>query len=152
MVIRHSLALAVLLASPAVHAQEIVEVPASKADVGRPDDLFALSPGQWHMAKSIALGNEPCAADQCEAGFTSGALVISVEHAKEFVLIIAGFRGCERTAYAEVEVGAKPGKSMFGHVSKQVKQVVKGLAKTCKMTAPEVPKLDASLLLPKPAG
>jgi hypothetical protein len=104
------------------------------------------------MAKSMALGSEPCASDQCEAGFTSGDLVVSVEHAKDFVRIIAGFKGCERTAYSETEVGSKPGKPTFGRVSKQLEQVVKGLAKTCKMTAPDVPELEVARLFPKAGG
>ena len=70
-------AFALIFASTAAQAQEIVEVPASKANVARPDDLFNLPPGQWHMAKSLAAGSEPCAADQCEAGFTSGDLVFA---------------------------------------------------------------------------
>ena len=138
--------------STAASAQEIVEVPASKANVARPDDLFALPPGQWQMAKSLSGGSEPCVSDQCEAGFTSGDLVVSVEHAKEFVRIIAGFKGCEKTAYSELEVGSKPGKPTFSRVAKQVNQVVKGLGKTCKMTAPAVPKLEVAQLFPKAAG
>ena len=145
-------AFALLLSATAVEAQEIVEVPASKANVSRPDDLFALPPGQWHMARSIAAGSDPCVSDQCEAGFTSGDLVVSVEHAKDFVRIIAGFKGCERTAYSETEVGSKPGKPTFGRVAKQVDEVVKGLAKTCSMTAPSVPKLEAAQLFPKAGG
>jgi hypothetical protein len=144
--------LALLIASTAVQAQEIVEVPASKANVARPDDLFALPPGHWHMAKSLALGSEPCVSDQCEAGFNSGDLVVSVEHAKDFVRIIAGFKGCEKTAYSEVEVGSKPGKPTFGRVAKQVQQVVKGAGKTCGVVAPDVPKLDVASMFPKAAG
>jgi hypothetical protein len=145
-------ALALLLSSGAIEAQEIVEIPASKANVARPDDLFSLPPGQWYSAKSLAHGVEQCMSDQCEAGFTSGDLVVSVEHAKEFVRIIAGFRGCERTAFSELEVGSKPGKPTFGRVAKQVQQVVKGAAKSCSVAAPEVPKLDVARLFPKPAG
>jgi hypothetical protein len=141
---------ALVLAS-AGQAQELVEVPVSQANVSRPDDLFNLPPGQWHMAKSLALGAEPCTPEQCEAGFTSGELVISVEHAKTYVQIIAGFRQCERTAFAEVEVGTKAGKSKFGEVERVRKKVLKGLAKTCAMTAPDVPKLDVASLFPKPA-
>ena len=133
-------------------AQEIVKVPASTANVSRPDDLFALPPGQWQMAKTLSAEPEACVSDQCEAGFTSGDLVVSVEHSKEFVRIIAGFRGCEGTAYSEVEVGTKPGKPTFGRVSSQIKRVLKGLAKTCNMTAPEVPKLEVANLFPKAAG
>src|SRR3954463_1861947 len=142
-------AVALILASTAARAQEIVEVPASKANVARPDDLFSLSPGQWHMARLLAAGLDPCASDQCEAGFTSGELVVSVEHAKDFVRIIAGFKGCEKTAYSEVEVGSKPGKPTFGRVAKQVQQVVKGAGKTCGVTAPDVPKLDVASMFPK---
>ena len=144
-------ALALTLAS-AAQAQEIVEVPASKANVSRPDDLFSLPAGQWHLAKSMALAAEPCASDQCEAGFTSGDLVVSVEHSKDFVRIIAGFKGCEQTAYSETEVGSKPGRPTFGRVAKQVEQVVKGLAKTCKMAAPDVPELEVAQLFPKAGG
>lgn len=141
-----------LVLTSAVQAQEIVEVPASKANVARPDDLFNLPPGQWHMAKSLSGEAEPCVSDQCEAGFTSGDLVVSVEHAKDFVRIIAGLKGCERTAYSEVEVGSKPGKPTFGRVSKQVDRVVKGLGKQCNMTAPSVPKLEVAQLFPKASG
>lgn len=145
-------ALALVLAPAAVQAQEIVEVPASKANVARPDDLFNLPPGQWQLAKSLSGGSEPCVSDQCEAGLTSGDLVVSVEHAKDFVRIIAGFKGCERTAYSEVEVGSKPGKPTFGRVSKQVDRVLKGLGKQCSMSVPVVPKLEAAQLFPKAGG
>jgi hypothetical protein len=140
-----------IAAASAVQAQEVVEVPVSQANVVRPDDLFNLPPGQWHMAKSLALGAEPCSPEQCEAGFTSGDLVISVEHAKSYVQIIAGFRQCERTAFAEVEVGSKPGKSKFGEVERVRKKVVKGLAQTCATAAPDVPKLEVAQLFPKAA-
>ena len=142
----------ILLVSTAAQAQEIVKVPASKSNVARPDDLFALPPGQWVMEKTLSGAAEPCTAEQCEAGFTSGDLVVSVEHAKDFVRIIAGFKGCEKTAYSELEVGSKPGKPTFSRVTKQVNQVVKGLGKTCKMTAPALPKLEVAQLFPKAAG
>jgi hypothetical protein len=140
---------ALILASTSVQAQEIVEVPEDKANVSRPDDLFDLSPGQWHMSKMLSAGSEPCTSDQCEAGFNGGDLVVSVEHAKDFVRIIAGFRGCERTAYSEVEVGLKPGKSTFRRVSKQVERVVKALGKTCKLKGPAVPAIDVAMMFRK---
>jgi hypothetical protein len=142
----------ILLVSTAAQAQEIVKVPASKSNVARPDDLFALPPGQWVMEKTLSGAAEPCTAEQCEAGFTSGDLVVSVEHSKEFVRIIAGLRNCEGTAYSEVEVGTKPGKPTFGRVSKQIERVVKGLSKTCNATVPEVPKLNVASMFPKAAG
>ncbi len=145
-------AIALMLGSTASFAQEIVEVPASKANVARPDDLFSLPPGQWHFAKSLSSAREICAVDECEAGFTSGDLVVSVEHAKDFVRIIAGLRGCERTAYSEVEVGAKPGKPTFGRVAKQLERVIKGVGKTCSMSVPTVPKLEVAQLFPKAAS
>jgi hypothetical protein len=142
----------ILLVSTAAQAQEIVKVPASKSNVARPDDLFALPPGQWVMEKTLSGAAEPCTAEQCEAGFTSGDLVVSVEHSKEFVRIIAGLRNCEGTAYSEVEVGTKPGKPTFGRVSKQIERVVKGLSKTCNATVPKVPKLNVASMFPRAAG
>jgi hypothetical protein len=141
-----------LLALPAMaHAQEIVKLPpGSGSNVTRPDDLFALPPDQWHFARQLWQGSEPCTVDQCEAGFTSGDLVISVEHAGKFVRIIAGLRTCEATAHSEMEPGKKPGKSTRKRVAKQVGTVVKGLGKTCKVTMPAVAPLDVALLFPQP--
>jgi len=140
-----------LIATP-IAAQDIIKVKASEANVARPDDIFSLPAGQWYVAKAVTQGTEPCTAEACEAGFNSGDLVISVEHANDFVRIIAGFKGCEKTAYSELEVGSKPGKPTFSRVAKQVNQVVKGLGKTCKMTAPALPKLEVAQLFPKAAG
>ena len=134
-------------------AQEIVKVPSSQArTVSRPDDLFNLPPGQWHFAKALWEGSEPCTPTQCEAGFTTDGLVVSAEHAGEFVRIIAGMRGCESVGFSEVEVGKKPGKPTYGRVRKHAERVVKGLSKTCKLSAPAVPELDAARLLSQAAG
>jgi len=142
-------ALALALAS-VVQAQEIIEVPESEARIARPDDLFSLPPGQWHLSRSFSQGRAPCEPTQCEAGFTSGDLVVSVEHAGNFVLIIAGFRGCDRVAFREVEVSPKAGSPTFGRISNHMKRVVKGLKKSCGITPPEVPKLEVAQLFPKP--
>ena len=141
--------LALLSASGTAAAQEIVKVPQSKAQVARPDDLFSLTPGQWHFAKHLWEGTAACTPTQCEGGYTSGDLVISAEHSGEFVRIIVGLRGCESVGFSEVEVGTKPGKPTFGRVRKQVERVIKGTAKTCNASAPEVPSLDAAQLFPK---
>jgi hypothetical protein len=140
----------ILLAAPAMAAgQEIVKVPASKAPtVSRPDDLFGLQPSQWHFAKQLSHGPDPCTVTECEAGYTAGDLVVSVEHAGEFVRVIAGYRSCEPVGYSEVEVGTKPGKPTFGRVRQQVERVLKGLSKTCKLPTPAVPSLDAAKLFP----
>jgi len=140
-------------ASAPLVAQEIVKVPASQAPtVARPDDLFKLPPNQWALAKQLWAGPEPCTATACEAGYTSGDLVISVEHAGEFVRIIAGYRNCAPVGYSEVEVGTKPGKPTFGRVRKQVERVVKGISKTCNLPVPTVPSLEAAQLFPVRAG
>jgi hypothetical protein len=137
-----------LLAAPSL-AQDIVKVPAKDAPtVSRPDDLFALPPGQWHFAKQLWAGNEPCDAQHCEAGYTSGDLVISVERSEKFVRLIAGFRNCEAVGFSEMEPGNKPGKYSRKKVAKQVAKVVKGVAKTCNATAPAVADLDPALLFP----
>jgi hypothetical protein len=145
-------AAALVLAVPAV-AQEIVKVPASKANVSRPDDLFNLPEGQWYVANKLWKGGqEPCDTDHCEAGFHSGDLVVSVEHAKEYVQVIAGFRSCESVGFSEIEAGAKPSSYTRSRVSDLIKKVVKGLEKTCGTKAPSVPKLDVASLYPKKAA
>jgi len=127
-------------------SQEIVEVPASKAGVVLPEDIFGLPPGQWYVSRQVTQGNEPCTPEACEAGFNSGDLVISVEHAKEFVQVIAGFRGCQGVAFQEVETGTRPGKHSRGKVSDLIGKVVKAAEQTCKKEAPSVPKLDVAAL------
>ena len=141
----------VLIAAP-LFAQQIEEIAASKAPtVYRPDDLFNLPPGQWHMSKHLWQGADPCLEDQCEAGFTSGDLVLSVEQTKGWVRIMAGFRNCAPVAFSEVETGTKPDSYLRSHVSSQIKRVVKGAAKTCKVPAPEVPKLNVVSMFPAKA-
>jgi hypothetical protein len=140
-----------LMAAPLL-AQEVVKVQAKEAPtVARPDDLFALPPGQWHYARQLWSGNEPCDAQHCEAGFTSGDLVVSVERSEKFVRLIAGFKNCEAVGFSEMEPGNKPGKYSRKKVAKQVANVVKGVAKTCNMTAPAVADLDPKLLFPAKA-
>ena len=141
------------LAGLPASAQEIVKIPAKDAPtVARPDDLFALPPGQWHFAKQLWSGQEPCDDQSCEAGYTSGDLVISVERSGKFVRLIAGLRGCESTSFSEIETGDKPGKYTRGRVADQVKAVVRGVAKTCGITAPKAPKLDVAQMFPAKAG
>ena len=142
-------AFAVLVAGTAVHGQEIVEVPASKSGVALPEDIFVLPPGQWFVARQVSQGNDPCTPEACEAGFNSGDLAVRVEHAKEYVRVVAGFRGCQGVAFQEVETGVKPGSGRRGEVSRLIKDVVKGAEKSCKVKAPKVPKLDVSSLFPK---
>ena len=137
-----------LLAAP-LQAQEIVKVEAKDAPtVARPDDLYTLPPGRWHFAKQLWSGNEPCDAQHCEAGYTSGDLVVSVERAEKNIRLIAGLRNCEAVGFSEMTPGSKLGKSEGKRVAKQVKNVVKGVAKTCKSTAPDVPPLDVAQLFP----
>jgi hypothetical protein len=146
----HHLALVAALgfAGP-TFAQHIVEIPASKAPtVYRPDDLFELAPGHWHYAKHLWHGREPCTEEQCEAGFTAGDLVLSVEHSKGWVRIMAGFKHCAPVAFSEIETGKRPGRYYRSKVEKQLDQVVKGAAKTCKVTAPAVANLSVASMFP----
>jgi hypothetical protein len=146
-----SLAVILALAAFPASAQDIVKVPVSEAGVALPEDVFALPAGQWYIARQVSQGNEPCTADACEAGFNSGNLVISVEHAKENVRVIAGFRGCEAVAFQEVQTGNSPGASSRGEVSNLLKKVVKAAEKSCMVKAPKVPKLDVKSLFPAKA-
>jgi hypothetical protein len=142
-------AFAVVTMGTAANGQEIVEVPASKAGVSLPEDIFGLPPGQWYVARQVTQGNDPCTPEACEAGFNSGDLVVSVEHAGEYVRVIAGFRGCTGVAFQEVETGMRPGNAKRSQVWGLIKDVVKGAEKTCKLKAPKVTKLDVSSLFPK---
>ena len=148
--IRTLAAMIALSAFPA-SAQEIVKVPASEAKVSLPEDIFVLPAGQWYVARQVSQGNEACTADACEAGFNSGDLAISVERAKDYVRVIAGFRGCQAVAYQEVQTGLTPGSSRRGEVSHLLKKVVKAAEKSCKLKAPKVPKLDVASLFPAKA-
>ena len=137
-----------LLAAP-LQAQEIVKVDAKDVpSVARPDDLYTLPPGQWHFAKQLWSGDEPCDDKHCEAGYTSGDLVVSVERSEKNIRLIAGLRNCEAVGFSEMAPGNKLGKSESKRVAKQVKNVVKGIAKTCKAAAPDVPALDVAQLFP----
>src|SRR4029079_8057612 len=113
-----------LIATP-IAAQDIIKVKASEANVARPDDIFSLPAGQWYVAKAVTQGTEPCTAEACEAGFNSGYLVISVEHANEYTRVIAGFRRCDAVACPNARHGIKPSASQRGEVSHLLKKVVK---------------------------
>ena len=146
---RHFLLFSASLISAPLFAQHIEEIAASKAPtVYRPDDLFQLPPGQWHYAQHLWQGPEPCVLEQCEAGFTSGDLVLSVEHSKGWVRVMAGFRNCAPVAFSEIETSKSPDRYLRSHVEAQVKRVVKGAAKTCKVTAPPVANLSVASMFP----
>src|SRR3954452_7815124 len=98
---------ALVFAAGTAQAQEIVEVPASKSGVALPEDIFRLPPGQWYVARQVTQGNDPCTSEACEAGFHSGDMVLSVEHAGKFVQVIAGFRGCQSVGFPGVGNGKK---------------------------------------------
>ena len=138
------------VATPAF-AQRIVEVPAADVDVIKPEDLYALPPGQWHLARQLWRGNEPCTATQCEAGYTAGDLVVSAEHEGPSVTITAAWRGCGSTAYSTLDIGDNASKGERKKIAKQVQRVVKGLGKTCKAEMPEVAPLTGDWLFPEVA-
>src|SRR5947208_4110292 len=125
-------AVAVTLAVP-TQAQEIVKVPeALQPSVKRPDDLFQLPPGQWHLARHIWEGDQLCDETSCEAGFTSGDVVVSVERSGKFVRVIAGLRDCQSVGFSEIESGNDPGRYVRKQIAGLVDDVVKVLGKTCK--------------------
>ena len=75
---------ALLGASAALAAQEVVKVPQNHSRaVSRPDDLFTLPSDQWHVSKRLWERPAPCTPEQCEAGFTSGDIVVSAERSGE---------------------------------------------------------------------
>src|SRR3954464_4977408 len=101
-----ALTLMLLIAPPLLAAQQVETVPATSPDAEKlPEDLFSLPPGIWAFARHLWQGDEPCTADGCEAGYTSGDLVVSVERAKKHARILAGFRNCGSRAWNYYEIG-----------------------------------------------
>jgi hypothetical protein len=150
---RPCLTIAVALVIPgAASAQRIVEVPASEANVARPDDLYARPPGQWHLARQLWEGNEPCTETQCEAGYTTGDLAVSVERAGGAISITAALRTCSSTAYSQLDVGDNASKGERRKIARQVERVIKGLGKTCDLEMPEVAPLTGDWLFPAVAA
>ena len=144
---------ALAFVSAAAGAQEIVKVRASEApNVALPEYLFTLPAGQWFVADKLWENRAPCTADACEAGINSDNLAVSVERAKGYVRIIAGFRGCGAVAFQEVETGTNPGSSGRGEVRHLLKKVVKAAEKSCSAKAPKLPALDVASLYPAKAG
>ena len=144
-----ALALAAAAAGSAVQAQRIVELSASEAaGVQRPEDLYQLEPGRWHIGRQLWQGDEPCTATQCEAGYTQGDLVVSAYHNADKVFIIAAWRPCAANAFSELDIGDKASNGERRKVGKQVERVLRGLGKTCKITTPTVPTLTGDWLFP----
>ena len=93
-------------------------------------------------------GDEPCTADECEAGYTSGDLVVSVERSKKNLRVVAGFRGCESVSWNEYDIGSKASSRDTKTIAKRLKQTVGTSAKYCKVPAPSIATLDARQLYP----
>lgn len=143
------LSVALLLASQPAGAQQVEEVRTGSAETPTlPEDLFRLPPGTWAFAKQLWKGNDPCTADQCEGGYTSGDLVVSVERHKKFLRIVAGFRGCESVAWNEYEVGNRASSRDTKTIGKRLKSTIGTSAKYCKVSAPAIATLDARQLYP----
>ena len=104
------------------------------------------APGTWAFGNQLWKGDEPCTAEACEAGYTSGDLAVSVERSKTVLRVVAGFRGCENTAWNEYEVGKRASKSDTRTIRKRLKETVGTSAKYCKVAAPPIADLDARYL------
>jgi len=146
------LAPTLLLAAPASGGPQVEKVsPASPEAQKLPEDLFRLPPGAWAFAEHLWEGDAPCTADACEAGYTAGDLVVSVERAKTAIRVVAGFRGCASVAWNGFEIGKTASNSDTKSIAKRVKKAIETSAKYCKVTAPTVPEFDARKLFPAPA-
>jgi len=146
------LATALLLAPPAWCGPQVEKISPASPDAQKlPEDLFRLPPGIWAFGEHLWKDDAPCTADACEAGYTSGDLVVSVERAKTQLRVIAGFRGCASVAWNGFEIGTTGSNSDTKSIARRVKKAVGTSAKYCKVTAPTVPELDARRLFPAPA-
>ena len=144
-----TLGAAMLLASHPVGAQRVEEVKTPDSETPElPEDLFALPPGTWAFARQLWSGNEPCTADECEAGYTSGDVVVSVERNKTYLRVVAGFRGCQSVAWNEYKIGKKASGSDTKTIARRIKKTVGTSAKYCKVEAPVIAALDARQLFP----
>ena len=142
-------AAAFLIAAQPSGAQQIEKVRAGSPDSpALPEDLFSLPPGTWAFAKQLWKGDDPCTADECEAGYTSGDLVVSVERNKKYLRLVAGFRGCVSVSWNEYEVGNRASSRDTKTIGKRLKQTIGTSAKYCKVAAPAVATLDARQLYP----
>jgi hypothetical protein len=148
MLSRYALVAAVMLAMTQPSAAQVEEVRPNRDAPGLPEDLYRLTPGSWAFARQLWQGDEPCTATECEAGYTSGDLAVSVERNKTSLRIVAGFRGCANVAWNEYEVGKKASKYDTKTIGKRIKKTVGTSAKYCKLTAPALARLDAGLLYP----
>ena len=146
------LAAAFLLAPQPSGAQQIEEVRPGPDAPALPEDLFRLSPGTWAFAKQLWKGDDPCTASECEAGYTSGDLAVSVERHVTSLRIVAGFRGCASVAWNEYEVGNKASNWDTKTIGKRLKKTIETSAKYCKVPAPPIATLDARQLYPIQPG
>ena len=113
-----------------------------------PDDLFRLPPGAWAFGQQLWKGDDPCTASDCEAGYNSGDLVVSVRREKQNVRVTAGFRGCKSVAWNDYEIGDKATTSDTKTVGKRIKKTIATSAKYCKVAEQSVPELDTRRLYP----
>jgi hypothetical protein len=147
--LRYPILISALLLTPPAGAQPVEEVRTPNADTPTlPADLFNLPPNAWAFARKLWEGNEPCTIDECEAGYTAGDLVVSVERNKQYVRIIAGFRNCGSVAWSEYKIGKKASSGDTKTVRRRIETAVDTSAKYCKANAPTVAALDASRLYP----
>jgi hypothetical protein len=141
--------MALLLLAPPAAAQPVEEVRTPNANTPTlPTDLFNLPPNTWVFARRLWEGNEPCTTDECEAGYTAGDLVVSVERNKQYVRIITGFRNCANIAWSEYKIGKKASSGDTKTIRRRIEIGVESSAKYCKAVAPSVAALDATRLYP----
>lgn len=64
------------------------------AQAAMPDYLFQLPERQWVLGGSLTQAGSRCGSEQCEAGYRSGDLVLSVRRGTGAVQAMAAVRGC----------------------------------------------------------
>ncbi len=143
------LCVAVLLAPMPAVARQVEEVRSGSTETPAfPEDLFARPAATWAFARQLWKGDEPCTADQCEAGYTVGDLAVSVERYQTSLRIVVGFRGCANVAWNDYEIGQKASSRDTKAIAKRIKKTVETAAEYCKVDAPSLAPLDAGLLYP----
>lgn len=76
-----------------------------------PDYLFRAPEQQWVMGASLGQPGAACQPEQCEAGYRSGDLVLSVTRTPGVIRAVAGVRGCAAVSWHLIQPSSLAGLS-----------------------------------------
>jgi hypothetical protein len=131
------LGLSVFVAVAVFASQSVADPPPA-----RPDYVATITPKQWTFAKLLWQGREPCAPDQCEAGYYDAPLMVSVQRQtssnpeNNSVEAVAGIQGCESVSWNlmwEKDFGKLSADEEFEYVANRVRSLAVLAEKQCNI-------------------